>query len=89
MFGLPEHHANYLPDAQEKYAEAETLYRRALAIDTKACGPDCSEVATDLGILGMLLHEMVRLVVANSFKREWALFRSYHLTNLCSLGFLL
>ena len=35
-----------LYQAQGRYAEAEPLYKRALAIDEKALGPDHPDVAT-------------------------------------------
>ena len=37
-----------LYDTQGKYAEAEPLYRRALAIAEKALGPEHPDLATDL-----------------------------------------
>ena len=40
--------------AQGKYAEAEPLYKRALAIDEKALGSDHLDVATDLNNLALL-----------------------------------
>ena len=45
------------------YAEAEPLYRRALAIDEKSCGPDHPEVARDLNNLAVLLGATNRHVV--------------------------
>lgn len=44
---------------QEKYAEAEQLFKRSLAIDTEVYSSDNLEVATDLSNLGMLLEAMV------------------------------
>jgi tetratricopeptide (TPR) repeat protein len=41
----------------EDYAGAETLYRRALAIDEKALGPDHPDVARDLNNLAALLED--------------------------------
>jgi tetratricopeptide (TPR) repeat protein len=43
----------YLHD-RARYAEAEPLYQRALAIDEQAYGPDHAEVATDLNNLAAL-----------------------------------
>ncbi len=40
--------------AQGKYADAEPLYRRALAIGEKALGPEHPDVATSLENLGRL-----------------------------------
>jgi tetratricopeptide (TPR) repeat protein len=44
-----------------RYAEAEPLYRRALAIDQGSCGPDHPNVARDLNNLAELLRETNRL----------------------------
>ncbi len=43
-----------LYQAQGKYAEAEPLYKRALAIDEKALGPEHPNVANDLSNLAIL-----------------------------------
>jgi tetratricopeptide (TPR) repeat protein len=42
-----------LYDAQGRYAEAEPLYRRAVAIAEKALGPDHPRVGTALNNLAM------------------------------------
>ena len=42
--------------AQGKYAGAEPLYHRSLAIREKALGPEHPDVATSLNILGSLYH---------------------------------
>ncbi|HYK34833.1 tetratricopeptide repeat protein [Alloacidobacterium sp.] len=44
-------------DESGDYAAAEPLFRRALAIDEKALGPDHPEVATVLNNLAELLHD--------------------------------
>ncbi len=41
---------------QGKYAEAEPLYQRSLAIDENALGPDHPDLATDLNNLALLYH---------------------------------
>lgn len=45
---------------QGKNAEAEPLYKRSLAINTKVYGPDYPDMATDLSDLATLLEAMVR-----------------------------
>ena len=45
---------------QEKYAEAEPLYLRALAIDQEALGSDHSSVAFDLENIAHLYREQKR-----------------------------
>src|SRR2546427_1942840 len=42
---------------RSKYAEAEALYKRALAIREKTLGPDHPEVATSLNNLAVLYHD--------------------------------
>ena len=44
-----------LYQAQGKYAEAEPLYKRALAIREKALGPEHPDFALSLDNLGLLL----------------------------------
>ena len=46
--------------AQGKLAEAEPLYKEALAIDKKVYGDEHPEVATDLNNLAALLSDQVR-----------------------------
>jgi tetratricopeptide (TPR) repeat protein len=46
--------------AKARYAEAEPLYRRALAISEASLGPNHPEVATDLNNLAVLLQETNR-----------------------------
>ncbi len=49
-----------LYDNQSKYAEAEPLYKRALAIDEKALGPDHPSVAISLENYAALLRKTGR-----------------------------
>ena len=49
-----------LYDAQGKYAEAEPLHKRALAIWEKALGPDHPNVATSLRNYAALLRKTGR-----------------------------
>ncbi len=42
---------------QGRYAEAEPLYKRSLAIQEKALGPDDPAVAMDLNNLALLYDE--------------------------------
>ncbi len=58
------HAANHLGELyrlQGRYAEAEPLYKRALAIKEKFLGPEHPEVATSLNNLGLLLNYSVLL----------------------------
>ncbi len=58
------HAANNLGELyrlQGRYAEAEPLYKRALAIKEKVLGPEHPEVATSLNNLGLLLNYSVLL----------------------------
>ena len=57
-----------------RYAEAEPLFRRALAIDEASYGPDRPEVATDLNKLASLLYATNRLGEAEPlFRRALAI----------------
>ena len=47
-----------------RHAEAEPLYKRALAIDEKALGPEHPDVATDLNNLASLYHDQGRYAEA-------------------------
>ena len=49
-----------LYDDQGRYAEAEPLYKRALAIDEKALGPDHPDVALSLNNLAALYDNQGR-----------------------------
>ena len=48
--------------SQGKLAEAESLYKRSLAIDEKVYGPDHPDVATDINNWSLLLEAQVRAV---------------------------
>ena len=47
-----------LYDSQGQYAQAEPLYRRALAIWERAIGPDHPDVATSLENMAALYRKM-------------------------------
>ena len=53
-----------LYEAQGRYAEAEPLYKRALAIDEKALGPDDPSVGTSLNNLAELYRAQGRYAEA-------------------------
>ena len=61
--------ANYLY-MRARYAEAEPLTRRALAIDEAAYGPEHPDVARDLSNLALLLQATNRLVEAEPLMRR-------------------
>ena len=56
--------------AQGKYAEAEPLYQRALAILEKALGPEHPNVATSLDNYAALLREMDRNAEADKLEER-------------------
>ena len=56
--------------ATNRLAEAEPLYRRALAIDEASYGPDHPDVATDLNNLAALLQATNRLAEAEPLYRR-------------------
>ncbi|MGC2220875.1 MAG: tetratricopeptide repeat protein [Methylocella sp.] len=56
--------------AKSRYAEAEPLYRRALAIDEASYGPDHPDVATALNNLAQLLSDTNRLAEAEPLMRR-------------------
>ena len=59
---------------QGRYADAEPLYKRALAIDEKAVGPDHPDVATSLNNLAALYKEQGRYADAEPlYKRALAI----------------
>ena len=61
--------------ATNRLAEAEPLYRRALAIDEASFGPDHPDVATDLNNLAQLLQATNRLAEAEPLmRRHWRIF---------------
>ena len=53
-----------------RLAEAEPLYRRALAIDETSYGPDHPDVAIDLNNLALLLQATNRLAEAEPLMRR-------------------
>ena len=57
---------------QGKYAEAEPLYKRSLAINEKALGPDHPHVATDLNNLASLYRETDREAEAEKLEKRAA-----------------
>ena len=65
-----------LYDDQGRYAEAEPLYKRALAIDEKALGPDHPDVAQSLNNLAALYDDQGRYAEAEPlYKRALAIRR--------------
>ena len=55
---------------QVRYADAESLHRRSLAIRERALGPDHPDVGTTLNNLAVLLHSQGRYEDAETlFKR--------------------
>ena len=63
-----------LYEIQSRYAQAEPLYKRALAIDEKAYGADHPEVATDLNRLASLYKNQSRYGEAEPlYKRALAI----------------
>jgi tetratricopeptide (TPR) repeat protein len=59
-----------LLSATNRLAEAEPLYRRALAIDEKRFGPEHPDVARDLNNLAGLLRATNRLAEAEPLYRQ-------------------
>ncbi len=59
-----------LYDAQGKYAQAEPLYRRALAIREKALGPEHPDLATDLNNLALLYRAQGKYAQAEPLSRR-------------------
>ena len=64
--------------AQGKYAEAEPLYRRALAIDEKALGPEHPEVAKTLDNHAELLRKTNRTAEAIKLEARAQAIRAKH-----------
>ena len=63
-----------LYDKQGRYADAEPLYKRSLAIQEKALGPDHPDVATSLNNLAVLYQEQGRYADAEPlYKRSLAI----------------
>ena len=67
-----------LYQTQGKYAEAEPLYKRALAILTKAMGPDHPNVAMFLGNYAVLLRKMDREAEAAKMETRAQAIRAKH-----------
>jgi tetratricopeptide (TPR) repeat protein len=59
-----------LLQATNRLAEAEPLYRRALAIDEQSYGPDHPDVAGNLNNLALLLQATNRLAEAEPMLRR-------------------
>lgn len=68
--GIATPTARLMNNLKALHAEAEPLYRRALAIDEKSFGPDHPEVATDLNNLAGLLRATNRLAAAEPLMRR-------------------
>lgn len=64
---LPTNFNNIRSIAQGNYAEAESLFQRALTIKEKVLGPEHPEVATSINNLAMLLKIQVRNPVVRFF----------------------
>jgi tetratricopeptide (TPR) repeat protein len=67
-----------LYDAQGKYAEAEPLYHRSLAIYEKALGPSHPIVATTLENLAVLLTKTNRAAEAQALTARANEIRAKH-----------
>jgi tetratricopeptide (TPR) repeat protein len=64
----------YLHEQQARYADAELLYKRSLAIREKALGPDHLDVATVLDNLAVLYEKLRRYADAEPlYKRSLAI----------------
>ncbi len=64
--------------AQGKYAEAEPLHKRALAIGEKALGPEHPRVATSLESYAALLRKMNRQPEAEELEARAKAIRAKH-----------
>ena len=64
--------------AQGKYASAEPLLKRALAISEKALGPDHPHLATSLENYAGLLHETGRSAEATEMEARAEAIRAKH-----------
>ena len=67
-----------LYDAQGKYAQAEPLYQRSLAIYEKALGPDHPDVATVLENYSLLLRKIGREAETTEMSSRAAAIRAKH-----------
>jgi tetratricopeptide (TPR) repeat protein len=63
-------------EAQGRYEEAEPLYRRALAIDEVAYGPNHANVAADLTNLAVLFRKTNRVNEAVVIEKRAAAIRA-------------
>lgn len=89
-------HSGRVLEAEQKYAEAERLFREALEISEKAYGPEHRETATCLDNLATCLRKQGRYIDAVTFCsrslsiREAVLGRKHAHTaaSYCNLGFL-
>jgi hypothetical protein len=54
--------------AEHRYAEAESLYRRALAIEEKTLGPDHPDLSPTLSNYAVLLRQLHRKPEANELE---------------------
>ncbi len=63
---------------QGKYAEAEALYKRALAIDEKALGPEHPDVAQSLENYAALLRKTGRSTEATKMEARAKAIRAKH-----------
>lgn len=59
-----------MPTVQGKYAEAEPLYRRALAIQEKTLGPEHPKVAASLNNLAGVLRSQVTTACVGTCARK-------------------
>ncbi len=64
--------------AQGKYAQAEPLYRRSLAIVEKALGPEHPQVAQSLENYAALLHKLNRDAEADKMEARAQAIRAKH-----------
>jgi tetratricopeptide (TPR) repeat protein len=64
--------------AQGQYAQAEPLYRRALAIKEKALGPEHPNVATTLANYADLLRKLDRTAEAETMEARAKAIRAAH-----------
>lgn len=64
-------------DGQGKYAEADLLYARSLAIREKVLGPEHPEFATSLSNRAELLKSQVRMFLSTMFDSVAASLRNF------------
>ena len=75
---MEQSHLGALYREQGKYAQAEPLYRRALAIQEKALGPEHPQVATVLENYADLLRKMKRDAEADKMEARAQAIRAKH-----------